>query len=216
MTKLHLTDIAIRQLPFTETGQQRVWDETLPGFGLTVGKGTKTFIVMHGKDRRVTTLGRYPSQTLKTARQEAKKLLANGTTARPPTTLQEALAVFLEESEAQHRFKTTDAHRRYLAGLERYTWQTATRQALRTQHRHTLLAYKAFFNWAVRNELTEKNPLAGERAIKPEPRSRVLSHEELKAVWMYDYRPFSDLVKLLILIGQRRTETSLIVPGWIE
>ena len=38
---MRLTGITIKRLPFSEK-QKRYWDAGLPGFGLTVGKQTKT------------------------------------------------------------------------------------------------------------------------------------------------------------------------------
>ncbi|MFT5173080.1 MAG: hypothetical protein ACI8W7_001248, partial [Gammaproteobacteria bacterium] len=47
----------------------------MPGFGLTVGKQTKTFIVMYGTARKLKTLGRYPDKSLADARKQAKRYL---------------------------------------------------------------------------------------------------------------------------------------------
>lgn len=212
---MHFTDISIRQLPFEE-GQKRYWDDSTPGFGITVGKRTKTFIVMFGRDRTLKTLGRYPTVSLQDARKAAKKLLLAPTTATALLSLSEAKSAYLEECETKNRATTVGEYRRYLKVLDGKTWDTATRQALKTTHPHTLVALKVFFNWCIRNEYTDKHPLLGERAVYGASRSRVLTREELKAVWAYEHPPFSDIVKLLILMGQRRSETAAIKPEWIN
>lgn len=212
---MHLTDISIRQIAFTENGQRRVWDDQTPGFGLVVGKRTKTFIVMFGRERTLKTLGRYPSVSLKDARSAAKRLLAAPTSSKASLTLLKAREAYLSECETKNRDRTVAEYRRYLRILDGKTFATATRQALRTDSPHALVALKVFFNWCVRNEYADRNPLSGERATYGHARSRVLTHDELKAVWAYEAPPFSDIVKLLILMGQRRSETAAIEDAWI-
>ena len=54
-----LSDAFIRNL---KPGPSQVFyrDETVRGFGIRVSpKGTKTFALMHGADRRLTTIGRF-------------------------------------------------------------------------------------------------------------------------------------------------------------
>lgn len=67
-----------------------------------------------------------------------------------------------------------------------------------------------FFTWAIREGLTEQNPVTNTNtATKPTSRERVLSNEELAAVWKScrddDY---GRIVRLLILTGLRRTEVA--------
>jgi len=68
-----LNDLIIRQLPHTGK-QYAVWDATLPSFGLRIARCTKTFVLK--KDNKYYCLGRWPSVSLKTARQEANRRLA--------------------------------------------------------------------------------------------------------------------------------------------
>ena len=73
-----------------------------------------------------------------------------------------------------------------------------------------------FFSWAVSEGLVYANPLAGwrmprkTRAEKTERSGKALSPVELKSLWTAtaDEIAFSRYVRLLILTGQRRTETS--------
>jgi integrase len=82
---------------------------------------------------------------------------------------------------------------------------------------------KRLFTWAIDQHIygLEKNPadaLRGERLIGPKVRrKRVLSDEELRSVWnaatKLDY-PYRDIVHMLILTGQRRSEVA--AARWCE
>jgi integrase len=69
-------------------------------------------------------------------------------------------------------------------------------------------ALSAFYVWAMGNGLAEVNPIIG--TLKPqdaEPRSRVLSDEELAAIWRASGNDaYGRMIKLLILTGARRGE----------
>jgi integrase len=65
------------------------------------------------------------------------------------------------------------------------------------------------FNWAIRNGLEiAANPVAGtNRPAEPKSRSRVLSHAELRAIWAAcNGDDYGRIIKLLMLLGQRRDE----------
>jgi hypothetical protein len=53
VTKVALTDMAIQAMKAPEQGQSRFFDTTLRGFGILVGKKTKTFILVTGKQRKL-------------------------------------------------------------------------------------------------------------------------------------------------------------------
>ena len=76
---MKLTKRSIDSLPLPETGQMLYWDDDLPGYGLRVTAGAKTFIVQRrvaGKTVRVT-LGKYGQITPDQARKLAVKNLAD-------------------------------------------------------------------------------------------------------------------------------------------
>jgi hypothetical protein len=51
--RLTLTDIFVRQLHPSASGQKMYRDATLAGFGIRVSQaGTKTFVLVHGRDRQ--------------------------------------------------------------------------------------------------------------------------------------------------------------------
>ncbi|MDZ7751421.1 MAG: tyrosine-type recombinase/integrase [Gammaproteobacteria bacterium] len=69
---------------------------------------------------------------------------------------------------------------------------------------------KSFFNWCVQRGILDASPIAGLKApAKVPPRDRILTDDEIKAVWSaagpLEY-PFGPFVKLLLLTGQRETE----------
>jgi integrase len=69
-------------------------------------------------------------------------------------------------------------------------------------------ALHAFYIWAVGNGLAENNPVLG--TLSPDagkPRDRVLSDDELRSIWRASGDDgFGKIVKLLILLAQRRAE----------
>jgi integrase len=65
-----------------------------------------------------------------------------------------------------------------------------------------------FFSWAMREGLTESNPVIGtNKAVENDARSRVLTDNELRQIWnaLVD-DDYSVIVRLLALTGQRRDE----------
>jgi integrase len=65
-----------------------------------------------------------------------------------------------------------------------------------------------FYTWLLREGIVEANPvLATNEAIEAAPRDRVISDDELAAIWnALDDGPYSSIVKLLMLTGCRRQE----------
>ena len=211
MTKI--TDLAIRKFPVPQRGQKAYWDDSLPGFAVRVSQGgRKSFVVMFGgaQNRRLKTIGRFPETTLSEARKAAKRLLANQSSYKSATAYSDAREDFLEECASKNRPNTVREYARYLNAYEyaRKIEDISRRNIqdhlkIYNQHpssyAHALTAFKVFFNWAIRHELIDRHPLAGERAVSSPPRNRVLTTEELKAIWHYEYPPFSNILKLLIL-----------------
>jgi len=85
--KLKLTKTAVERLPFLNFGQHLCWDSEIKGFGLRVGKSTKTYIVqkkIKGKAIRVS-LGIHGQITTEEARKLALKRLGEMTQGKNPT-----------------------------------------------------------------------------------------------------------------------------------
>jgi integrase len=71
---------------------------------------------------------------------------------------------------------------------------------------------RPLFAWAFECGATKSNPMTGLRCPKPEtPRDRVLDDTEIKALWQAASEqswPFENVIKLLLLTGQRRDEVA--------
>lgn len=223
---MKLTDLSIRKLKLRSLGQKIYYDEALGGFGIRVSQRTKAFIVTYGADRKRVTLGKYPEISLANARKAAKRLLSNPAYNRS-ITYPDARDHFLDECRAKNRPKTVTEYTRYLNAYDTAKkLEDISRRELQkhlkkyekhqSSYAHALTALKVFFNWAIRHEYIDRHPLAGERAVYTASRDRVLSPAEIKSLWKYDFPPFSNILKLLILLGQRRSETAAIHSDWIK
>jgi integrase len=235
---MKLTEIVLRNLAAPEKGQADYRDDIVPGFMCRVSRGgTKTFVLVHGKDRRRTTIGRYPVVGLADARAEAKRLLAEQTLGKrqaPRQTFKTALDAYLANHEANNRASTSAEVRRILTKQftslhSKQLADVATNDLTRITDRmvkagkpsaanHAHMAVRAFLGWCVRRRLIPHSPLEGlERPTSTVTRERVLSDDELRAVWHgadMTGGSFGDIVKLLILTGQRRTEIASLKADW--
>jgi integrase len=73
----------------------------------------------------------------------------------------------------------------------------------------------ALFAWAMKQGLTDNNPATGTSRAQEQPRTRVLSGDELKIIWsVLGSDDYSAIVKLLILTGMRREEVGAL--EWCE
>ena len=229
---MRLEDTTIRSLPSPQSGQKLYRDDTLPGFGCRVSQGgTKTFVLVHGADRRFITIGRYPVLSLSQARAEAKRLLAEFTLgkSRPQSiTYQAAVDLFLKDKAQGRRPSTVNSYRVKLARLNfkgrvaDVTHDDAARKINRitapSERSHILVAGKVFFNWCINRRYLTENPLIGLTKAKSIPRKRVLNDQELKAIWEATAKPatFHRIIRLCILTGQRRGELAQLKPAYIE
>jgi integrase len=73
-------------------------------------------------------------------------------------------------------------------------------------------AVRGFLQWCVNSDIIENNPAAGMAKASPEnKRTRVLTDKELRVIWLAaesEAFPFGDIVRLLLLTGQRRGEVA--------
>jgi len=225
---MRLTDLTVRSLAAPDQGQKTYWDASLPGFGCRVSQGgTRSFVVMHGRSRQLTTIGRFPLVSLSQARQRAKEILAErvlGKTRAPShISFGEAAGKFLDTHDA--RLSTMAEYRRILnrhflpklrlEPLERVTTHDLTRildrlRATPSEARHAYSTISVVLNWAVSRRLIEHSPLGGVKAPRASAsRDRVLSDPELAIVLgkaISSGLAINQIVHLLILTGQRRGE----------
>lgn len=244
MPKTNLTDLVVRNLPAPAAGQETYWDRSLPGFGCRVSQGgQKTFVVMYGprEARRRKVVGKYPLQTLKEARERARKVQAEitlGVSAdlvkgTGSVSFEEARDQFLKVTGQSARARTVADYTRLLNrhfpfGRRQITDITKRDLELRlakldgvpSERKHAETVIRIFFNWAYRDELVDQNPTDRLPRIRKSPsRERVLSEVELCEV-LYKAReypwPFGPIVQLCVLTGQRRGEIGSLQWNWID
>lgn len=224
---MHLTDLAVKNLPVPKRGQKDYRDDALRGFSIRVSQGgTRTFYIMHGRSRTRTKIGVYPIITLGQARQRAKELLAEKTLGkdRPKTiTFADALTQFLDSYTGRKprtiKDTRTTLNRHFLSLRHERLNDITTHQIARiidrlrskpTTARHALAAIKMFFSWCVDRDYLPKSPCEALQAPqKPKSRERVLDPQELSTFLSTAQAtpyPFGPILLLLILTGQRRSE----------
>ena len=187
----------------------------------------------HNGRQVVRSIGRHGSWTPDTARAKALQLLgevAGGTDSFAQALAGEGFSAALDrylarkrgslkpasftETERYLRLRCAPLHKLKLAEIDRRKVaallgdiETAYGPASRNRARSAL---SAFYTWAIQEGLVDINPVTGTgKATENGSRERVLSPEEIKVLWRGlgdDF--FSDIVRLLLLTGQRRTEIS--------
>lgn len=197
-----------------------------------------------GKERRIK-LGRYPELKLAEARAAAmdnksrllrgEALIEDKSSKRGGLTVSHLIAEFVKRHARFNRSggETERILRREFEGgygSREYTSVTKG-EIIRTieaiadrgapaQARNTLAALRKMFNWAVSRDLIEHSPC--DRVKPPEKaskRERVLTLTEIQSVWKATDKlnwPFREIVKLLILTGQRRMEIGNLRWLWID
>ena len=88
-----------------------------------------------------------------------------------------------------------------------------------SERTHAYTAVKTFFNWCVELGYCSVNPLANVRKPKvASSRKRVLDDAELTAIWHAcgKLRKYGQIVRLLILTGQRAGQIARLHESWID
>lgn len=227
-----LTDLAVKKLACPTKGQLTHWDELTPGFGVRCSSKRKSFVVMYGEKRHLKTLGRYPDLPLAEARRHAKLFLATQDQVGDPQREHDYEAVveaYLRDCQRRLRDSTLEGYALYLTkvrftgpiskveqghvlrSIEQYTKSSSSQN-------YAFTTFKVFFNWAVRRQYLERNPLSAlKRPNEIRPRERVLSDDELGILLSYTHENrgrFNDIVTLLALTGQRKGEIAKLL--WSE
>jgi integrase len=211
-----------------------LWDSRVIGFGARRQTDGVYYYIRyrHGGRQRMISLGRHGSPwTPDTARNEARRLLgevAGGIDPGAKARTDQPLGVEIERYlaarqpslkprsfiETQHHLRqhAKPLHRVGLAEIDRRTIaellgriETGSGPIARNRVRSSL---SAFFKWTITEGLLEANPVTGTAtANEGGSRSRVLTDAELRLVWRcLGQDQYSDVVRLLILTGQRREE----------
>ena len=235
---MSLTDLQIKRLKAPKKGQKTYYDDALPGFGIRVSQGgTKTFVVLYGKERRRRSLGRYPDLSLSEARTLAKQAQVditldelNPSNQLPKVRFDTARTKFLDDSRARTRPRTVGEYERLLnkhfnfeQNIDDLTRQDIAKvvdglKAKRSEQQHAYVAIRTMMNWCAKCGYLDVSPVPP-MTFKTKPLERLLSDKELSAVWLsaneFSY-PYGRIVQLLILTGQRKGETVGLRHSWIE
>ncbi len=221
------------------SGQVDYWDTGLSGFSIRVsagGRKTWTLMYRHGSRKRRLKLGNYPAMTLAAARNRANAASRQVADGDDPVGLKQAEAraeTFAEladdflERYAKKRKRSWRSDERTLRRdvlpaigsrkvrdveradirrlLQIITARGATIQANRT---HALVS--KIFNWAISEDFATVNPARGiARPGIEQPRDRILTDDEIRAVWKAcEQEPlaYGTAVKLRFLTAQRSGE----------
>jgi integrase len=212
-----------------------LWDTACMGFGARRQTNLVHYYVRyrHNGSQIVRSIGRHGALTPDTARAKAKQLLgtvAGGTDpfaktlsgegypaainryldrkkgSLKPTSFIETERYLRQHSAALHSLRLDQIDRRKIAALLGEIEDTSG-PVSRNRARSAL---SSFFSWCVAEGLLEANPVIGTaKADEGGSRERVLTQDELKQIWHTlpeVNASFADIVRLLLLSGQRRNE----------
>jgi integrase len=221
---MRLTDLGIRALPFAEAGQRDYTDDAMRGFNVRVGKRTKTFmvIVRTGTSRQRIKVGAWPDMLLSKARERARDILAEARitkTAAQRTTVSNAFGLYTATHLADVRASTAEQQARL---VQKYLVKPLGKHNLtdlaphdiaplidaiprKTEHFNAFVALSIFLNWCVKRSYLDASPIGRlEKPRRPGPRDRVLTRDELVAIWRaLPDDQFGAITKILILTAQR-------------
>ena len=225
MATVAFTDLTIRSL---KPGSY--FDEKTPAFGIRIGKNRKTWIVIRGRERIRTRVGHYPALPLAEARKQALVLLGTPLDQNPVSTFAQGRELFLRTHCAQKqrertRKETERLLTKHFAPLDRKKLGAITTAQVSSildgllstpsEAQHAYKAARTFFRWAEARGYC-KSPCTMPAPSKEVSRERVLTDDELVLVYTGGAGQFGQIVRLLILTGQRRSEISTLKWGYID
>lgn len=234
MPNLHLTDLSVRALKGSDS-YVTYWDTTTPGFGVRVGKRSKTWTVMRGRHRERLSIGQYGDLSLSEARKEAMRLLAEATDTPAPRPISKTVKDARTEFLAEHYRDSTSRWphvvklilERHLKAIEHKQLVNVTdediHRLLGKLHKtpstqlHAYRVLRTFLSWCTRppRRYIKHSPMEGYAPPSKDRRgTRILSDDELKSVWHASGSGTRQVIRLMILWGTRNQETCLIQRGW--
>ncbi len=221
-----LTDVSIRSIAPPASGQAIYRDIGSPLQLRVTAGGAKTFFTTVGNGRR-HTIGRFGEVTLAEARDVARRVRAEKTLGRYSTR-----AVPLDRARTEYlaqitvRQNTRIYYERSLKRLPRRTLSDITPADLHrildplplTSRIQTLASFRTFFGWCVRRDYLDRSPCEKLTAPKAPARSRLLTDDEVRSIWIACEEPgiFEIIVRLLILTGQRRGEIGALRSSYVK
>jgi integrase len=205
-----------------------VWDTRIPGFGARRQREAGGVHYVLKKNDRWHTIGRHGAPfTVEMARAEALRLLGlivSGTDPRPatseavggvielylsrrkpamkPRSYVEISRHLLAHSKPLHRYELHEVNRRAVAELLAKI-EAGSGPVARNRVRASL---SAFFSWCISEGLCEANPVSGTGKADEKTRERILAPKEIAKIWSALRGSYGDVVRLLLLTGQRREE----------
>jgi integrase len=241
--KLTDAAVAALQVPH-DRSEIIAFDDSLPGFGVRIRRGgSKRFIYqykLNGTNRRFTfkeanvkrartaaqilaakvTLGTDPVLEKEAAHDAAgdtferclERYLARPQGRRRERTLQEIHRHLKRNLQPLHRLHIKKIDRRRVADeLTRLTEENGPVQANRTRS-----SLSAFLNWCIGEGYIDVNVATQTNKHEEIARNRVLSDADLRAIWnaLPEHSDYRDLIRLLILTGQRLREIANL--SWSE
>jgi integrase len=222
MPKIAFTDLTVRSLP---VGTHL--DLKLPRFGIRVGKNRRTWIVLQGARSDKKKLGTYPAMPLAAARRAA--FLALGSPYQPSMapSFPEALDQFLAQTHWKPRShyqirRTLRRHFHWQKALDKITHHDVASVidsiTAKSEAAHALKDIKAFFNWCVPRYIPS-SPCNGLKTPQTyTPRTRLISDEEIKAIWLAanELGHYGLQIKRLIVSGQRCNQIFRLKEEWVD
>jgi hypothetical protein len=218
-------ELSVKSLP-----PGKHFDASTPAFGMRVGNNRRTWVGQRGADRRIIRLGHYPPLSLQDARKAAKSLLASPLPTSKRMSFEQAYETFKVEHLATKRERTQKDYKRiielhFLPVLKAKRMDSLTDHSVSqitdeladrpSEQAHALAVARLFFRWCMRppRRYLTLNPLEGVQIAKSKRRKCILTDDELRTVWhgaeMLEGN-FRQIVRLLILLGQRRGETAAV------
>lgn len=225
MATIAFTELTIRNL---KPGSY--FDAKMPAFGIRIGKNRKTWMVIRGRERIRTRVGHYPALPLAEARKKALVLLGTPLEQNPVSTFAEGRELFLrthcsQKQRERTRKETERLLTKHFASLDPKKLSTITTAQISSildgllktpsEAQHAFKVARTFFRWA------EKRGYCKNICTMPAPsreisRERVLTDDELRRVYRGGTDQFGQIVRLLILTGQRRSEISTLKWEYID
>jgi integrase len=212
------------------------FDSDIGGFGIRIRKsGSRSWVFQYdfaGKTKRIT-LGKVSAIDASKARAIASELHAKvrlgqdpaaakaESEARAAETFGAAVKPYLQWQSARVRPSTLRHLERHLlvnlAPLQSLPINKVDRRAIAAQlarmtgspvqANRTRSTLTSFLNWAMREGLIDSNPALATNKYPERPRERVLTNAELRTLWLaLPESDFGDIVKILVLTGQRARE----------
>ena len=213
--------------------QGYLWDTFVTGFGARKQTNGMFYYIRyrHNGAQTVKSIGRHGPLTPDTARAKAKQLLgvvAGGVdpfaqvlsgegfpaaverylerkkAPLKPSSFAEAGRYLRGHAAPLHSLRLSQIDRRKVAALLGGI-ETSCGPVSRNRLRSAL---SGFFSWCIQEGLIDVNPVTGTgKADEGRSRERVLTQDELRTLWRsLGNDPFSNVIRLLLLLGQRRNE----------